>query len=136
MAITLREKVGTCLLEVDVSGKLTHEDYWLFMPKVDQMVEAYGRIRLLFHMLDFHGWEASALWDDAIFVTRHFADLSRIAMVGNKAWEKEMSSFCRPFTRAQIRFFDGTEIDEARDWMAESVDEALGSTPGAAVRFH
>ena len=30
-----------------------------------------------------------------------------------------MTSFCKPFTSAKVRYFDHTHAAEARDWLAE-----------------
>ena len=100
MAIKLTEQDNGKILEVQVSGKLAHEDYLHFVPKFEQMVQQYGKIRVLFNMVGFHGWEAGALWDDIKFDVKHFSDVERLAMVGDKQWEEGMSVFCRPFTTA------------------------------------
>ena len=105
------------ILEVHVSGKLTHGDYEQFVPAFERLVKRHGKIRVLFEMADFHGWDAGALWDDIKFDVKHFGDIERMAMLGDKAWEKGMSTFCRPFTTATIRYFDHTAIEDARAWL-------------------
>lgn len=118
MAIQVTEERGGRELDVMVTGKLTHADYDRFVPMFEQRARDHGRIRVLFHMTDFHGWEPAALWDDIKFDVKHFSDIERIAMVGDAGWEKGMSAFCRPFTSATIRYFDREAIDEARTWLA------------------
>src|SRR5215831_6712634 len=100
MAITLTEKNEGKQLEVQVGGKLTHQ--------------------VLFEMVDFHGWEGAALWYDIKFEAKHFSDIERLAMVGDKKWEKGMSVFCKPFTAAKIRYFDSGAIAEARAWLEQA----------------
>jgi hypothetical protein len=68
-------------------------------------------------MIDFHGWNTGALWEDIKFGLKHFMDIERIAMVGDKKWEKGMSAFCKPFTTAKIRYFDPSQVEEARTWL-------------------
>jgi len=116
MATHLSEENGGKLLEVRVSGKLTHDDYQHFVPAFERLVQQHGKIRVLFLMTDFHGWEAGALWDDIKFDLKHFSDIEKLAMVGEKRWEKGMSVFCRPFTSATIRFF--YDIEQARAWLS------------------
>jgi hypothetical protein len=116
MATHLKEENGGKLLEVRVSGKLSHDDYQHFVPEFERLVQQHGKIRVLFEMTDFHGWEAGALWDDIKFDLKHFSDIERLAMVGEKRWEKGMSVFCRPFTTATIRFFD--DVEQARAWLS------------------
>jgi hypothetical protein len=117
MPIQLTEKNGGKVMEVKVSDKLVHEDYQHFVPEFERLVKQHGKIRVLFEMADFHGWKASALWDDIKLDLEHFSDIERLAMVGNKKWEKGMSVFCKPFTTATIRYFDTTEAGEARTWL-------------------
>jgi hypothetical protein len=119
MAATLNEKNGGKVLEVQVSGKLTHDDYNHFVPAFERLVKQHGKVRVLFEMAAFHGWDAGALWDDIKFDVRHFADIERLAIVDDKKWEKGMSTFCRPFTTAKIRYFDSATIKDARAWLDE-----------------
>jgi hypothetical protein len=120
MAIKLNETKDGKMLEVQVSGKIAHEDYQHLVPKFEESVKAHGKVRMLFEMVDFHGWEAVALWDDIKFDLKHFADIERLAMVGDRAWEKGMATFCKPFTKATIRYFDHSEIEKARQWLDEA----------------
>ena len=117
MAIKLTEKNNGQLLEVQASGKLAHEDYEHLVPEFERLVKQHGKIRVLFEMIDFHGWEGAALWDDIKFDLKHFSDIDRLAMVGDKKWEKGMSIFCKPFTSAKIRYFDSASI--ARGWLEQ-----------------
>jgi hypothetical protein len=120
MAIQLTEKHDGKILEVQVSDKLTHENYQHFTPEFARLAQQHGKIRLLFEMADFHGWEGGALWDDLKFDLKHFADIERLAMVGERKWEKGMSVFCKPFTTAKIRYFDRAALAEARAWLEQN----------------
>jgi len=117
MAIKLNQLDGGKVLEVQVSGKLSHEDYQQFVPEFERLIKEHGKISVLFEMSDFHGWAAKALWDDIKFDMKHFSHIERIAMVGDTKWEKGMSVFCRPFTTAKVRYFETTALEEARGWV-------------------
>jgi hypothetical protein len=106
------------VLEVRVTGKLTKDAYQKLVPAVDAQIKEYGKLRILFVMEDFHGWTAGAMWEDLKFDLKHWKDIERLAIVGEKKWEKGMASFCKPFTKATIRYFDAAELDEAREWVA------------------
>ena len=124
MAIKLNEKDGGKVLEVQMSGKLVHADYERFVPEFERLVKAHGKLQVLCEMVDFHGWEAGALWDDIKFDMKHFADIERLAIVGDRKWEKGMAVFCKPFTTAQIRYFDRAEASDARTWVSNSPSTA------------
>ena len=118
MPVIINETNDGKVLEVKVSGKLRHEDYQRLVPEFERLIRQHGKISILLQMVDFHGWEGSALWDDIKLDAAHFSDIDRLAMAGDKKWEKGMSLFCRPFTTAKIRYFDLGEISEARSWVA------------------
>jgi hypothetical protein len=103
-----------------MSGKLHDEDYKTFVPLVDAAVAKHGKVRMLAWFHDFHGWDLHALWDDIKFSTTHCTKIDRIALVGDKAWEKWMAKVCKPFTMAKIRYFEVSEIDAAKAWLAEA----------------
>ena len=105
------------LLEVRASGRLAHEDYQQFVPEFELLLQKHGRVNMLFEMADFHGWKTKAFWDDLKFDLKHFSDLGRVAMVGDKKWEKGMTLLCRPFTAANVRYFDRDAINQARVWL-------------------
>jgi len=116
MSVKLEENDGGKVLAIHLSGKLTKEDYQHFVPTVDRLIHEHGKIRVLVDMADFHGWTAGALWEDIKFDVKHFSDIERVAMVGEKKWQEGMSRFCRPFTSATIRYFEHSEADAARQW--------------------
>lgn len=107
-----------------LSGKLHDEDYKGFVPEIEALIERHGKIRLLFLLQNFQGWDLHAAWDDIIFDIKHYRDLERIALVGDQAWKKWMVILSKPFTAAETRFFPGDEIDAAWDWL---LDEELNA---------
>jgi hypothetical protein len=119
MSIQLNERKLGNILVVRVSGKLARKDYRQFIPEFERLLRDHGRIRVLLEMVDFHGWQPGALWEDVKLDLHHFGHLERLAMVGERAWEKAMSVFCKAFTTAEIRYFDRSRIAEARAWLEE-----------------
>lgn len=99
-----------------LTGKLRKEDYDDFVPAIEELIGRHGKLNLLVELVDFHGWSAGALWEDTKFDLKHFDDINRLAIVGDKKWEKAMAMFCKPFTTAKVRYFDISDIDEAKRW--------------------
>jgi hypothetical protein len=108
------------ILGFKMSGKLHDEDYKQFVPVIDAAVAKEGKIRLLAQFHDFHGWDMKALWDDIKFSTTHCLSIERIALVGDKTWEKWMAKVCKPFTMAKIQYFDASQLDAAWKWLGEA----------------
>jgi len=114
------EHMPAKVLGFKMSGKLHDEDYKTFVPLVDDAIAKDGKVRILAQFHDFHGWDARALWDDIKFSTTHCTKIERIALVGEKAWEKGMATVCKPFTMAKIKYFDTGEIEAAKAWLTEA----------------
>ena len=95
------------------------------MPEVERLIKQEGKLRVLCRMHDFHGWTMEALWEDIKFDVKHFADIERLAFVGDRKWEAGMAVFCKPFTRATIRYFDESEFEDAMSWIKEGIPQPV-----------
>jgi hypothetical protein len=121
MPVQIKEEEGGKLIALQVSGKLTKSDYERCVPEFDRLIRQHGKLSLLFDLTDFHGWEAGALWEEVKLDIQHFADIERLAVVGDKKWEREMVTFYKPFTKATTRYFDQASEAEARKWLLDAV---------------
>ena len=120
MSIKLNEENGGKVLVVHVSGKLVKADYEHFVPEFERLVRQNGKLSVLFDMTGLHGWEAAAMWEDTKFAIKHFADIDRLAMVGEKKWQHGMATFCKPFTKATVQYFDHADDAAALTWLSEA----------------
>ena len=111
----IKDEVKTISLKL--SGTVSKMDYQRFVPEIEDLIRKHGKINVLMVMEDFHGWDIDALWEDLKFDFKHYKDVNRIAMVGEKIWQKGMSIVCKPFTSAEIRYFEPHEIERARMWL-------------------
>jgi hypothetical protein len=109
------------ILGFKMSGKLHDADYKSFVPMVDAAIAKDGKVRILAQFHDFHGWDLHALWDDIKFSATHCTKIERIALVGEKSWEKWMAAVCKPFTMAKIQYFSAAQFAEACAWLKEGV---------------
>ncbi len=115
--LQIQEQADGKIVEIHVSGKLDTADYELFTPRVESLIQQHGKIRMLLYLHDFQGWTAGALWEDLKFDWKHFSDIERLAMVGESKWQEGMASFCKPFTTAEIKYFNHDQLAEARQWI-------------------
>ena len=98
---------------------LRKEDYPRFVPTFERYVHDHDRVRVLFDMDDFHGWDLGGLWQDVKFDRENLNHIERLAMVGEQRWQKWMATFCKPFTTARIRYFDHSDKDKAVEWLEQ-----------------
>jgi hypothetical protein len=120
MPIQLSEENGGKVLVVHAIGKLEKADYPPFVAEFERRVQKPRKQHVLFNMTGLHGWDAGAAWEDLKFDVKHFADIDRLAMVGDKKWQRGMAIFFKPFIKAATRYFDESESAEARKWLDES----------------
>ncbi len=125
--LELQKDSDEVVLTVKLSGKLVKADYERFVPEIERLIDKHGKVRMLCEMHDFHGWDLGALWEDFKFDLKHFADIERVALVGDRAWEHGMAVFCKPFTRAKVRYFDVSEADQASAWVREGESAAANA---------
>ncbi|HHB11972.1 MAG TPA: hypothetical protein ENK62_02075 [Chromatiales bacterium] len=102
-------------------GRLTHEDYERWVPRLEEILQAHRPIALLIELEDFEGWDREAFWDDLRFGLVHETDISRIAVVGDRAWQRLMVNLIRPLFTTELRYFDRKDLQKAWDWLHEPV---------------
>lgn len=115
--IKLEEIEMTKIITLVFKEKLSKDDYQLFIPQLERIIQSGYRNRILIELHDFQGWTTGALWEDTKFGVKHFRDIERLAVVGDKKWEKLLAMVIKPFTAASVRFFEFDDIDTARSWI-------------------
>lgn len=105
---------------VRATGKLSHEDYQSFLPKLEAQIDDLDKVSLLFELENFTGWDLDAAKDDYKFGMKHLNAFDRIAMVGDKAWEHWMALMAKPFLPSgEVRYFNHEDLQSAWDWLRE-----------------
>ena len=100
-------------------GTLTKEDYDQLLPVLRQKLNEYDKIRWYFEMEKFEGWEPEAAWKDMKFDFKNAQNLEKVAMVGAKKWEKWLTQIMKPFTSAEVKYFDTAEKQDALKWIED-----------------
>ncbi|WMJ73890.1 STAS/SEC14 domain-containing protein [Cytophagaceae bacterium ABcell3] len=116
----LLEKTQENVLATKISGKLNQSDYNQMFPLVEETVAKYGKINLYVELENFEGWEdPKSLWDEFKLSFKHYTDLEKVAIVGEKKWEEfatKASDFVNP---AKIKYFSPEQKEEAKNWISE-----------------
>ena len=107
-----------------LSGKLSHADYQTFLPSLEKLLDEHNHISVLLELVDFHGWDLTAAWDDFRFGIAHPDAFDRIAIVGHGKLQRWMTLMAKPFTSAGVRFFEQEQLGEAWDWLRELPQQA------------
>ena len=105
-----------------VTGKLEAEDYKIFRPKLEKLLERENPLSLLIKLEDFEGWTAKAAWEDMKIGFQHRDDFLRIAIVGDSPWEKLMAGFGDLFTDTEVQYFE--DENDALKWVHQVKNHA------------
>lgn len=124
MAIQIDHQPDNNALRILATGQLTSDDYEKWVPELEKILKEYGKLKVLFEMRDFHGWDAGGLWEDIKFDAKHRNDVERLALVGERPWQKMMAPVCKPFTNAEVRAFTPAELSEAQRWIGYTPERA------------
>ena len=104
------------LLALHFTGELEKSDYDGFLPILEEKIKKHGKINLYWEMDDFDGWDASAAWKDLKFDMKHANDFHKVAMIGEEKWQDWMTQLMKPFTGAEVKYFERTEREKALAW--------------------
>ncbi|MFB9865557.1 STAS/SEC14 domain-containing protein [Rufibacter immobilis] len=108
------------LVAFKLSGSLDKTDYdTVLIPAMEEKISRFGKINLFWEMADMGGWKPSGLWEDVKFDLKHQDDFKRIAIVGDKSWEDWMTQLMKPFTSAEIKYFDVRQREDAMEWVSQ-----------------
>lgn len=107
-------------LGLKVIGNVTKEDFKTLIPEVQALVEKEGTISLLLDMTQFK-WEDIDAWGaDLNFNRKYRHKITKMAIVGDKTWEKWLTKLVEPFYHSvEAKFFYPNDEDEAWKWLKE-----------------
>lgn len=98
------------------SGQLEKRDYDKLVPYLEGKIGQHGSINLYWEIDDFEGKDIPAAWNDLELDIQHVNDFTRVAMVGEEKWQKWMTQMMKPFTGAEVRYYDRKKRIEAMEW--------------------
>ena len=107
------------VFRVDMRGTLRKTELDRCQAQLAEAMGRLGRVRLLFVLDRFDGWEPSDNWSDLTFYSTYGDCIDRIAIVGDERWRSEALMFAgADLRRAPVEFFAASnEGAEARAWL-------------------
>lgn len=105
-----------------VVGKMRVEDYRQLNTEVQALVDQYDDdICLLIDLQEFAGEEVKAWLPDLKFGHRFHDKIDKMAIVGDKRWQKWLAALADPFYADETEFFHPEEMDKAWAWLGNAV---------------
>ncbi len=117
VSVAIKRQKKRLFMEMRLFGKLTHEDYKVFVPLVDKALkEAKGlEVDILVDMRDFRGWKPRAAWDDMVFGMKLRKAFDKMAVVGDKKWEEVSVRMMSHLVKGKMKFFKNRR--RALEWL-------------------
>jgi hypothetical protein len=112
-------------LPCDVIGLEAHgrvasaETLKIISPRIDNAGRCGAKVKLLYVAApDFAGYADGALFDDAVFGSRHFNSFARIAFVGEEGPYARAVDALDGLMPTTIRRFASSDLERAKRWIS------------------
>ncbi len=100
-------------------GTITDADNKKLETEVKALVEKQGNIRTMFDMSQFK-WEKAEAWgSDLKFGSEFKNKIDKMAIVGDKTWEKWFTHIAKHFYAHDAKYFKSADVDKAWAWLKE-----------------
>lgn len=115
--IQVLEESKDDLVAFRISGHIDKRDYEIMLPLLEEKIKQHGKIRVYAEVYEVEDYSLKALWEDIKFDFKHASDFSRAAVVGDRKWLDWLTMIAKPFTSAEVKYFDFTQRDQAWAWI-------------------
>ena len=119
-AIEYKNNLDSNIVEIYVDGKITETDLERVTSLLEVDLQKHGKLRILEVILSFEGIDPIALWQDIQFGLSHVDDITHAAVVADAKWMRTFAEALDNVLSAEVKAFEAAQIDEARDWLANS----------------
>jgi hypothetical protein len=103
-----------------VSGTVDKGDYEVLTQGVQALVHEMGDINVLLDVTEFH-WEKVSAWGaDLKFGHDYHNKITKMAIVGDKKWQKWASHLAAPFYAREAQYFDAEVVESAWEWVMKA----------------
>ena len=117
------ETISDNALKVVMPAKLTADDVAQLAQRLDGLIAQRSRIRLLFDLTNFGGWEnmeaLGAHMDQLKFVQERIQHIDRIAIIAGYPWQHQLFSWITNVVHTQAKVFDKGQDAAATEWLLQ-----------------
>lgn len=103
----------------EVNGRVREKDVKAAVAAMKPYLERDGKFNVLVRLKDFGGFDLLAALDDELMKTKYRAisKVEKYAIIGAKAWMRNLVELVSGLFSTQIRFFDPEEEHAAWEWV-------------------
>jgi stage II sporulation SpoAA-like protein len=112
----LKESTGN-ILGFKIVGGITKKQKKQICEVVERQIRKSGKIRLFLVIEPRKNMDAESLLFDLNFTLSYADNIERMALIGNKVWEKTWIALFGLFSHIRTQYFDRSEIEGAWKWI-------------------
>lgn len=120
--ISLKPLADTNILEIQIDGAINAEEFDQVIGQIEAAIQTHGKVKLLKQIgkINMPPIPWSKFWDDLRFAMKHLGDFTHVAVVADQDWVRAWSRAWSPLLKAQVKAFELSEIDAARQWLQDA----------------
>lgn len=106
------------VLGLKIRGNITKADYEIMVPEIQAIVNKEESVSVLLDIEQFKGEDVDAWGDHFKMFQDYHRKIDKIAIIGDKTWEKWMTKLAEP-VYSKSKFFYPKDIELAWKWLKE-----------------
>ena len=123
--IDIETHTENSIIAVKASETLSKKDFDKLAPTLKEFVASNQDCHLLLTLERFKGWDdVSSFWEDLKLDVEFIGEFDRIAIVGEKKWQKWGTNLLDSLTKTELNFFEITNADDAWLWLTDKAHSA------------
>lgn len=117
--IKVIESRNDAVVAIEVSERITRKDYVDIEQAFQEAVDRYGKIRMLVIVGEYTGFSWDSILGKIEFNKEFYRYYDKIAVVSDRKWMKPIIELEDHFIKADIKYFDPEQQDEAWTWITQ-----------------
>jgi hypothetical protein len=109
------------IVAVRCSDRLTLEDFQCARTVVEDAIKLNEKICLIIEVTDIAFPTLKFFAKDFKFIFKHYKSIEKVAIIGNKAWQKCWFMLMRMTFDLNGRFFKSMQHEQAWEWIKEDL---------------
>jgi hypothetical protein len=114
--LEIKETVDKSMLEIEVKGEVTKEDYDRLEKAIEKRLSETDKVNMYCKIIDFSGITAEAILSDFKLFAKYYNKMEKIAIVSDKEWAEWVSKLGAVLPM-EIMHFDTDEKEMALRWL-------------------
>lgn len=106
------------ILALKIIGEISDKEYDEICAMLENRIAQGSQMRLFLVVEPYLSFNsAESLYEDLRFVKTYSESIDRVAVLGDRAWEKTWLALFALFSKVQMEHFEKSEVEAATQWL-------------------